>query len=228
MSSLPFETSLAALNNYLGTSAGRDRIGKFVHYGSRGIAGVADDVVKSTEKGTSLHENALFVHQKSRSLFVRLMDARRTMRWLSSISIILTLKSGKFPWKNKSAFIASQLGMIFWQIGDHIRWLQQIGWLQGDQLRSKRISFTGFVLSSLINTMHFLSEFIASKDETDEEKKKVIKLNLIKNAVTLISTLHISELFLSHEGICGACGAIASSIDIYLTFPRVANHNKHD
>mmetsp|Transcript_10336 Transcript_10336/g.20343 ORF Transcript_10336/g.20343 Transcript_10336/m.20343 type:complete len:234 (+) Transcript_10336:187-888(+) len=230
---MSFDLSLVGWNKFLATSSGRDKLGKFVHYGARGIAGYAAQLMLKYPKGSAEYAKAAFIQEKARALFVRLMDSRRTNRWLSSIPIIIALRSGKCPWREDAsvAYIVAQLGMVWWHVIDHIRWLQQIGWVSGDQNNSKRISFRGFVLSSLINTWYVLTEIQreltpggdGKEDKKAEKEKFMRRLNLVKHLATVISTLHVSELFLSSEPICGACGALASVIDIYQMFPRVAN-----
>mmetsp|Transcript_9436 Transcript_9436/g.26749 ORF Transcript_9436/g.26749 Transcript_9436/m.26749 type:complete len:234 (+) Transcript_9436:53-754(+) len=225
MSSSSFDLSLTGLNAFLATSVGRDKIGKFVHYGARGIAGLAADAMAAAPKGSPQFLRAQWVHDKARSLFVRIMDSRRTVRWLTSLSVIIALRKDVYPWKNRNAFIVAQVSFMFWQLVDHVRWLQQINWLPGDQARSKRISFTGFVISSLVSLWYFSGELrdeVAKGENSTPSKLHTLRLTVTKHFLTLISTLHISEIYLSHEFICGACGAIASGIDIYQTFPRKA------
>ncbi|GBG25383.1 Hypothetical Protein FCC1311_016012 [Hondaea fermentalgiana] len=227
-----FDLSLAGANKFLATSVGRDKVGKFVHYGARAVAGLAAQSMENLPKDSPEYAKVALVHQRARSLFVRIMDSRRTNRWLSSLGIILALRKAKYPWREDAtaAYVVAQLGMIWWHVGDHIRWLQQIGWVPGDQARSKRISFTGFVVSAVLNVAYLLSEIqlegkqVSAKEDEEAVKKQKFhrRLNLVKHLVTVVSTLHISELFMSSEPICGACGALASAIDIYLTFPRLA------
>jgi hypothetical protein len=46
------------------------------------------------------------------------------------------------------------------------------------------------------------------------------QLQLAKSAMTFVMCLHISELWASHEVVCGLCGAASSVIDLFLLFPR--------
>ncbi len=63
----------------------------------------------------------------------------------------------------------------------------------------------------------------AAADTNKRDAKALdIKLNLAKSALTLVSVLHVSELWLTHEFVCGITGAAASVIDIYQMFPRIA------
>jgi hypothetical protein len=235
---MSFDVSLAGWNAYLGTHAGRDKIGKFVHYLARGITGAYAERLKALSKGSPEHASAQYYHDKFRALFVRVMDSRRTVRWFSSLGILITLRKGPeaWPWKHKPAFLISQLAMLFWHYVDHYRWLQTIGWLQGDQLQSKRVSFTGFSIAAAVQTLYYGSELIEHVEEeangaaADANKRAAkaldIKLNLAKSALTLVSVLHVSELWLTHEFVCGMTGAAASVIDIYQTFPRIAPPKK--
>jgi len=226
MLSDPFDATVDGLSRFLGSTGGRDKLGKFVHYGARGLAGFAADKLAVMAKNDPSREFWENFHSRMRSLFVRIMDSRRTVRWLSSLPLVITLRDGKNPWSAEeyNLYKLASLGMLWWHGGDHIRWLQQIGWLPGDQAHSKRISFAGFVLASLINTAHYLSEVRHESKhgigKEADDKRKRNRLDLIKHFVTLTSTLHISELVLSSEWLCGLCGAIASGIDIYQLFPR--------
>ena len=163
-----------------------------------------------------------------RALFVRIMNARRTTRWLSGIPFFLALRAlatdGTCPWKNKAAFLVSQGGMLWWTTLDHYRWLQEIGWVSGDSKETKRFSFKGFVAASLASSLYFGNELhaeYAKKEDKDEKKLFSLRLNFVKHLLTLVSTLHISELYLSSEHVCGFFGMIASMIDIYTLYPRL-------
>mmetsp|Transcript_17467 Transcript_17467/g.21069 ORF Transcript_17467/g.21069 Transcript_17467/m.21069 type:complete len:221 (+) Transcript_17467:95-757(+) len=212
-----FDVSLSGVNTFLGNSSGRDKLGKLVHYGARGVAGIAADYKDSLPKGSEGQVFAENVHAKARSLFVRIMNARRTTRWLSSTGILLALQK-PCPWDNRPAWLVAQYGMVWWQLTDHIRWLQQIKWLPGDEARTKRIGFTGFFISAIVSFLYHLKQFLTV--EETEKKKKARKLQIVKHFVTVLAAGHISEIAMSHEAICGFGGAIAASIDIYEMFPR--------
>lgn len=226
MSSLsqPLDLSLVGVNKFLATVSGRDKLGKAVHYSARCVAGMATEAMEAAEKGSPAHAQAEYVRVQARGLFVRLMNARRTNRWLASIPIIVALSKDRYPWRSDGAFVVAQLGMVFWHVGDHVRWLQEIGWLAGETARTKRIAFSGFVVSSVVSFAYFLTELgrEAKQDKVDEDKARRLRLNIVKHFLTIISTLHISELFMTSEPICGAAGAVASLIDLYTLYPRVA------
>jgi hypothetical protein len=234
---MSFDLSLVGWNTYLSSHAGRDKVGKFVHYLARAITGLLADRLKALSKGSPEHAAAQYYHDKLRALFVRIMDSRRTVRWFSSLGIVITLRKGPeaWPWKHKPAFFVSQLAMLVWHYVDHYRWLQTIGWLQGDQLESKRVSFSAFSLAAAVQTVYYgnelreqLEEGAKSGADADKQAANALdtKLNLAKSALTLVSVLHVSELWLTHEFVCGITGAAATVIDIYQTFPRSAQPKK--
>jgi hypothetical protein len=148
-------------------------------------------------------------------------DARRTVRWLASLGIIIALRklveTGSCPWSNKLAFAVSQLALLWWHLGDNYRWLIMNQLVQGDSIRVKNVSFAGFVVSSAIGSAYFANQLL---NGVEPAKEKETQRNLIKQVLTLIATLHISEIYPTHEVICGVSGAITSAIVIWETFPK--------
>ena len=215
-----FDISLVGVQKLLGSSTGRDKVGKLVHYSARGFAGIFADLKEGYAKGTPEHEFVAWCHDKARALFVRIMQARRTTRWFAEIGIFLSLFKPA-PWKDApQMFYVAQTGMLWWHILDHYRWLQQIKWLEGDQAVTKRVSFAGFVIAAFISFFYFLNKLIKTPAEETSEKKAATRRQVVKHFVTVLATLHISELLTTHEAICGFGGAIAAAIDIYNLFPK--------
>ena len=60
---------------------------------------------------------------------------------------------------------------------------------------------------------------VKSGDKT-EQQKNATRRQVVKHFVTVLACLHISEVQLLHESICGFSGAIAAAIDIYNIYPR--------
>eukprot|EP00924_Labyrinthula_sp_SR-Ha-C_P005432 maker-scaffold_1-augustus-gene-31.50-mRNA-1 protein AED:0.04 eAED:0.04 QI:0/0/0/1/1/1/2/0/608 len=209
------------INKLLANSTGRDKVGKVVHYTARGMAGVVNEVRDMYAKDSPDYAFYDYQAQSLRSLFVRIMEARRTTRWLTSLKTYTVLK-GKCTWSSPAAFYLAQGGMLWWQIFDHLRWLQEIGWVNGDSKAMKRFSFKGFVLSAFVSTQYFLFKYLKERkdDSVDYKQLKATKLQLLKNMLNLIATLHISELKISHEAICGFAGAISALIDLYNIYPK--------
>jgi len=118
-------------------------------------------------------------------------------------------------------------GMVWWQLSDHIRWLQQIKWISGDQAQTKRIGFSGFFVSAIVSFLYNLRSLLNSKDESEDKKHK-IRLQVVKHFVTVLAAGHISEIAMTHEAVCGFGGAIAASIDIYNMFPRKKIEKKEE
>lgn len=200
---------LLRVHKFLGTSMGRDKVAKTVHYGSRGLAGVC----------------AIFGHEflrlKFRSLFVTVMEARRCNRWLTSTGVLLALRKPECPWgeENRVWFVASQISMMMWHLVDHVRWLQKASWLPGDEARSRRLSFLFFGLGSALACTNTIRKLVRAKDTTTDEVAKT-RLECVKHAATVVACAHISDLFKTHETICGFSGMVASMVDIYHLFPR--------
>lgn len=223
---MSYDLSLVGLNAVLSNSGARDKLGKLVHYSARGLAGLASEFIARSAKGSPTQILAQDAHRYLRALFVRIMDSRRTVRWLSSTSIVLNLMKPKCPWgeENRFAFTVSQSALVGWHLIDHLRWLQQIGWVRGDQARSKRISFASFVLSASVSLGHWLRQLArAPLADAEAETKRMTTVwkNIVKAGLTLVACLHISELFKSHEVICGACGAVAAGIDLSNAWPKI-------
>lgn len=126
------------------------------------------------------------------------------------------------PWDDRQSFVVAQLSLLWWQIWDHYRWLQEISWASGDPKQTKRIAFYGFVLSSSVSSLYYLKRLAQPTEElaTNETKRNKEYRQTLKHLVTVVSTLHISELYMAGEMATGACGAVASAVDIYEGFPK--------
>lgn len=222
----------------LGTYGGRDKALKLIHYICRTTSGGLVDVIngmpKSDPKRIALQTKQKLIH----SVFVQIMESRRTFRWLASLPVLLGLYRGKSAWKNKNMFIIAQLGLVWWHVIDHVRWLQRLGLVtSGTVQRSKQISFAGFAVSNLVSTIYFGQQVWAAQGKrksvgsngsipdvtsssTAISTRVKDQLQLAKSAMTFVMCLHISELWMSHEVVCGLCGAASSAIDLFLLFPR--------
>ncbi len=224
-----FDLSLVGLNTYLNTHNGRDKVGKLVQFIARGIAGYLADLKDASPKDSDIYAFAARYHTLFKNLFTRIMTARHTVRWLSSLGIIIALRSGNRPWgkddNTHRAYVTSQLLLLWWHFFDHVRWLQQIEWLSGDANKMKNVAFTGFAMSAAISFAYNVKLYLNPTPDmlSDENRMQAVIRQIIKHGVTVVANLHISELYKTHEVICGACGAIASVVDIYDTYPRVKN-----
>lgn len=229
--SLPLDVSLQGAHTFLSAHASRDQVGKFVNYGARAVVGALADSLAKLPKDDKLARAALEERlQWWKRLMTSVGDARRTVRWFSSLGIVLALKklaeTGACPWTNKLAFAASQLALLWWHAGDHWRWLVMNKLVDGDaafSTRLKNVSFTGFVVASSIQTAYFGHKLADPTPAmlADKEKERETQRNLAKAVLTLVATLHISEIYQTHEVVCGLAGAATSAIVIYETFPRV-------
>lgn len=54
----------------------------------------------------------------------------------------------------------------------------------------------------------------------DDSKEKEIRRSVWKHAANLVATLHISELWTSHEVVVGAAGSLAAAITIQELYPK--------
>jgi len=182
-----------------------------------------NDLPKDAPRKAELEARRTFY----RKIMVSVGDARRTVRWLASLGVIIALRrffeTGVCPWSNKVAFVVAQLSLLWWHLGDNYRWLVMNQLVEGDHLKIKNVSFTGFVVSSAVSSAYFAQKLMSPGpgELADPQKEKETQRNLIKNLLTLVATLHISEIFPTHEVICGASGAICAAIVVWETFPRV-------
>jgi hypothetical protein len=183
---------------------------------------IINDLPKDSPKKVEIEARRLFF----RRIMVAVGDARRTVRWFASLGIIIALKklveTGVCPWTNKVAFVVAQLSLLWWHFGDNYRWLVMNQLVEGDATKLKNVSFTGFVISSSVSSAYFAHKLMSPPPGmlVDVQKERETQRNLIKNLLTLVATLHISEIYPTHEAICGAAGAITAAIVIWETFPR--------
>jgi hypothetical protein len=98
-----------AVVKLLGSYGGRDKAFKLVHYICRttsgGLVELLNRMPKNDPKRAALQTRQKLIH----SVFVHIMESRRTFRWLASLPVLLGLYRGKSAWKNKNMFIVAQV-----------------------------------------------------------------------------------------------------------------------
>lgn len=158
------DLSLPGIHAFLSTHTGRDQVGNFVGYFTQLLAAVLEWLQKSASWKKDASVESLKTKLKKISVVVG--DARRTVRWFSSLGILIALRdlynNGKCAWTNKWAFAAANLGLLWWHVFDHYRWLVMNQIVTGDSKRLKNVSFTGFVVSSAVSLVYFLNKLIVT------------------------------------------------------------------
>ena len=239
------DLSVRAVHTFFNQRGSRDKFGKTVHYGARGWADFCGRLAAALPSGSSgTVALLLWMQTKLNALFKRVMNARRTVRWLSGTGLLLPLlehakKPQPLPLQSARALLFS------WTVLDHVRWLQQIGWLYGDQARTKRVGFSLATLSWFISFCWNVKKLMASKQQQKQQQaaekgneKKAIGgdgvliatsmstedaatwRNIIKFGLMTISACHISELYTTSNFICGTFGSACAAIDVYNLWPR--------
>ena len=231
-----FDLSVQAIHSFFNKHGSRDKFGKVVHYGARGWADFCGRLAKLLPATSSGAVLLLFMQAKLTSLFKRVMGARRTVRWLSGTGLLLPLLEHKE--KPQPLPLQAARGLLLsWTIMDHVRWLQQIGWVPGDQARTKRIGFSFAALSWFVNFCWNVQKLLQQKRRT----VSVIKSNqkslraedvelsseeahtwrqVMKFGLMTISACHISEIYTSSNFVCGIFGSLCAAIDVYTLWPR--------
>lgn len=164
-----FDISVPAWHAFLSQHGSRDKVGKVVHYGARGIAAALEGLAARLEGPNSrLALVCMFLSGKFRALFKRVMNARRTVRWLSGTGLLLpllpTAYGGTRDTKRHPPLLqAARVTLLGWHISDHFRWLQQIGWVTiGDQAATKRVGFSSATLSFFLSFCHHFGVMVRS------------------------------------------------------------------
>jgi hypothetical protein len=231
---MSFDLSLQGLHTFMSTHSGRDQFGNFVQFFSQTLTAILADQSAKLSKDDAGKIQIKYYRLFFKRIMVAVGDARRTVRWLASLGLILALKklseSNVCPWPNNpKAFVVAQLSMLMWHFGDNYRWLIMNQLVTGDQNMWKRISFSGFALSSLVGSVYYANEIYNPNKGmlVDVQKEKATQRNLLKSALQLVSSLHTSELFITHDAIAGGCGAVAAGIVIWETFPKKSKENSN-
>lgn len=158
------DLSVRAVHTFFNQHGSRDKFGKTVHYGARGWADFCGRLAAALPASSGAVGLLLWLQAKLNVLFKRVMSARRTVRWLSGTGLLLPLldhekKPQPLPLQSARALLFS------WTVLDHVRWLQQIGWLYGDQARTKRVGFSLATLSWFISFCWNVKKLAASKQQ---------------------------------------------------------------
>jgi hypothetical protein len=221
----PADLSFKNIHNFLNSHSKRDKIGKIVHYGSRGVVGLCDNLLAFFSKTSVISTFLLITKAKFNLLYVRVMNARRTVRWLSGTGLALSIMNKELSTRVK----AIKALLLTWILTDHYRWLQQLTILPGDQALTRNIGFSFACFSWALATYHHIMVLMSSKpskNETLDDTSKRIAMNnktkrqILRNALGAISAAHVAKLFVSSEAICGFFGSFVAALDVYDLFPR--------
>ena len=157
--------ALVVFHAFLAKPGARDKLGRFIQYGTRILRGVINEYIKGSAPGDHAALRAFLV--KNQSLMFWLMHSRRTFRWFKSTAALLALRrvllrGGACPWGeglDRKLFVVSRLLLVAWHLGDHTRWLTLIKWLPGGNPRMaslRRFSFGCFSIAQFLTTVHHL------------------------------------------------------------------------
>eukprot|EP00946_MAST-07B_sp_MAST-7B-sp1_P000918 g918.t1 len=238
------DLSVRAAHKFLNQHGSRDKLGKTVHYGARGWADFCGRLAGALPEGSAAVALLLWLQAKLNVLFKRVMSARRTVRWFSGTGLLLPLlEHSKRP--QPLPLQAARALLFSWTLLDHVRWLQQIGWLYGDQARTKRVGFSMAALSWFISFCWNVKKLAVSRqralakrtaenrtESSEDGRASVLTLtsmsaevaatwrNVIKFGLMTISACHISELYTTSNFVCGTFGSACAAIDVYNLWPR--------
>jgi len=219
------DISMAGVHGFLSTHQGRDAVGQFVDFSARAVTGFLAEIIPRLDAS---YDKARWQEAatNAKKLMMEVGGARRTVRWLSSLGIVLALRKlyseGACPWyRARWAFATAQLSLLVYHVCDHWRWLVATGLVAGDVTRIKNVSFTGQALAAAVSALYFAHTLVTPPPMLLEnpEKEAENQRGLAKNALTLVCALHLGELATSHEAVVGVAGAGAALITIYETFP---------
>ena len=222
----PLEFSFENVHTFLNTHSKRDKLGKVVHYGSRGMGGLCGTLLNFCNQESMFAMFLLTAQSKFKNVFVRVMNARRTVRWLSGTGLALGIMRNQVSLRVK----AIKALLLTWILSDHYRWLQQLTILPGDQALTRNYGFSFACFSWALATYHHTAVLMASqpkenetKDETAQRvaKDNKTKRQILRNALGTVSAAHISTLWVSSEAICGFFGSFVAAIDMYDLVPRL-------
>lgn len=244
----PSSPTLQNVNKFLvGPFAHRDKLGRLVQYGARGMRGVFTVLSNRFDSAAVVHKALRYLHQKCHLLFLMTARSRRTYRWLASTTVLLALRrilleGKKCPFGDttvdRNVFVGKSVLLLLWHFFDHARWLQTINFLPGSQIFTRRVSFGCFALSNFLVFAHTLPrafpEIFAnanrSSDGGDKADEKLRMLHYrqrakvyektkarracLKALVSFITFSHVSELWCTHDWICGFTGVFTSCMDL--------------
>jgi hypothetical protein len=220
--------SLRCWHVFLNKHSHRDKLGKIVHYGSRGFVGLCGNLLPLVSNTSMLAGMLLAAQGKFRVVFKNIMNTRRCVRWLSGTGIILDLINGQ----HLSLRVKAIKGLLLtWMFSDHFRYLQQLKLIGGDQAFTRNWGFACACASWSLAAYHHTTLLMASKPVPNESTKErtqrtaannKMKRQIVRNTIASISAAHISQLFVHSEAICGFFGAGAAAFDMWELFPRSA------
>jgi len=170
------------------------------------------------------------IREKNWSLFLGLMNARRTFRWLGSLPHIVALSSGKCPWGtsplDRFLLVTYRCLMVAFPIVDHYRFFVMVKWItRHTQAQIRRVAFRLLCMAHIVKAIAmYRCRARLAKSGQDEGKRDAYRWQFIKASLEILCIAHVSEFpFLkafSNEILCGASGSASCVMSLYEALPR--------
>ncbi|CAJ1444659.1 unnamed protein product [Effrenium voratum] len=213
------EVSLPEFNGLLQKAEGRDKLARIFQYSARLLVGTAAYLQPTA--GTLLAR----VEGHARTVMVQLAGARRTHRWCKEFPVLMALPQC-FKIADPVELLLDLLqkaSLAAFLITDHIGMLKQWKILSGGKRAGAGTIQLGLKLFTFCNFIGVLYQLKKIREiGLEEQKRDQLGKSweaMLKHALIMIQTAHLSLLFQTHDALVGACGIITSSIDCYAQVP---------
>ena len=218
-----YDKSFSACDTVMKSFIGRDKVVRAVQYGSRFLRGFLP-VVGFNNLGTQFNY-----------IFLRTIGDRRTYRWMNAFPSLIELSAiinGTTNWAwgkeihKKVLFTLYYVLILAWEFFDHVRWLAEVKWLNFERrFHWMRVSFSLFTAACIVSSIHHIEESYFKKHK-DEKKEQLVRRNMQKFILHILTFSHIAQLTPLKgtnlgEMLCGFCGTWTSLMDLHTIWPKI-------
>ena len=202
----------------------KDKCGRLVQYGCRGLLGVMADLgVLGSQKELA---------DQLKAMQTTLSEARRAGRFFKELAVAPTILK---DWEDqtdslvKLLTVGSKTALVGFFLVDHYALLQKwkIVGKSGQPSDSVKLAMKLF---SLAHTFNLLIQLKKLKEELDLEgtpkynktKRQAAAMGAVKAALLVLQGLHISGLVETRDSLVGAAGVVTSFMDLQSMWPAAA------
>ena len=197
----------------------KDKIGRLVQYGCRGMTGLISDLgldAKETVDQLKLMQGSM-------------ADARRAGRFFKELTVAPTiLKELDEPDPiNRACTVVSKVSLVFFFLIDHVAQLQKWKILSSEIRKPADTVKLALKLFTLAHAANLVLQLKRLKEEMDLEgtpkynqsKRDVAALNATKAALLVFQGLHVSGLVESKDSLVGFAGVATSLLELQALWP---------
>ena len=197
----------------------KDKVGRLIQYGCRGLTGVVTDL------GLDAKESV----EQLKAVQGSMAEARRVGRFFKELTVAPTiLKELEEPDPiNRACTVVSKVSLVLFFVIDHVAQLQKWKFLSSETRKPADTVKLALKLFTLAHAANLVLQLKRLKEELELEgtpkynqaKRDAAALNASKAALLVFQGLHVSGLLETRDSLVGFAGVASSLLELHALWP---------